>query len=229
MSLTLFYHPLASFCWKVQIALYENATPFTGSIVNLGDKASSAEFFSLAPMGKMPVLRDDARDRTVPETSIIIEYLDRHYPGRQRMLPLDEEQRLDARLWDRFFDQYVQVPMQKIVADHRRPAAEKDPAGVADATATLNKAYDVLERQLSARTWAVGDDFSIADAAASPALFYSGFVVPFAGSHPHVAQYFERLVARDAFKRVIREAQPYFQYYPFRERIPARFLSTGPG
>ena len=83
MSLTLFYHPLASFCWKVQIALYENDTPFTSSIVNLGDKASSAQFFSLAPMGKMPVVRDEQRNRTVPETSIIIEYLDRHHPGQR--------------------------------------------------------------------------------------------------------------------------------------------------
>jgi len=224
MSLTLFYHPLASFCWKVQIALYENDTPFTSSIVNLGDQASSAQFFALAPMGKMPALRDERRNRTVSETSIIIEYLDRHYPGQQRMLPPDAELQLDARLWDRFFDLYVQVPMQKIVADHRRPAGEKDPAGVADATATLRTAYDVLERQLSTRTWAIGDEFSIADAAASPALFYSSMVVPFAETHPHLVQYFERLVARDAFKRVIREAQPYFQYYPFRERIPARFL-----
>jgi glutathione S-transferase len=224
MSLTLFYHPLASFCWKVQIALYENDTPFTGSIVNLGDKAGSAQFFALAPMGKMPVLRDERRDRTVPETTIIIEYLDRHYPGRQRMFPADAELRLEARLWDRFFDLYVQVPMQKIVADHRQPSGEKDPAGVADAAATLRKAYDVLERQLSTRTWAVGDEFSVADAAASPALFYSSMVVSFADTHPHLAKYFERLVARDSFKRVIREAQPYFQYYPFRERIPARFL-----
>ena len=224
MSLTLFYHPLASFCWKVQIALYENATPFTGSIVNLADQAGSALFFSLAPMGKMPVLRDEQRNRTVSETSIIIEYLDSHYAGRQRMFPLDAELRLDARLWDRFFDLYVQVPMQKIVADHRRPSGEKDPAGVTDAVATLRKAYDVLEQHLPGRTWAVGDEFSIADAAASPALFYSSRVVPFADTHSRLTQYFERLVARDAFKRVIREAQPYFQYYPFRERIPARFL-----
>jgi glutathione S-transferase len=224
MSLTLFYHPLASFCWKVQIALYENDTPFTSSIVNLGDKASSAQFFSLAPMGKMPVLRDEQRNRTVPETSIIIEYLDRHHPGQRRMLPTDEELRLDARSWDRFFDLYVQVPMQKIVADHRRPSGEKDPAGVTDATATLRKAYDVLEQHLPGRTWVVGDEFSIADAAASPALFYSSMVVPFAETHAHVTKYFDRLVERAAFKRVIREAQPYFQYYPFRERIPARFL-----
>jgi glutathione S-transferase len=114
--------------------------------------------------------------------------------------------------------------MQKIVADHRRGSDEKDPAGVADAAVTLRTAYDVIERQLSARSWAIGGDFSIADAAASPALFYSSMVAPFAQTHPNVTEYFDRLVERDAFKRVIREAQPYFQYYPFRERIPARFL-----
>src|SRR5262245_24420857 len=127
MSLTLYYHPLASFCWKVQIALYESGTPFTGEIVNLGDKQASARFFDLWPVGKMPVLRDEQRDRTVPETTVIVEYLDRYYPGAQRLLPEDEEQRLDARLWDRFFDFYVQQPMQRIVGNHMRAEGQNDP------------------------------------------------------------------------------------------------------
>ena len=224
MSLTLYYHPLASFCWKVQIALYENRTPFTAEIVNLGDKQSSARFFELWPVGKMPVLRDDARDRTVPETTIIIEYLDRNYPGAHALLPGHEEQRLDARLWDRFFDLYLHHPTQRIVAQQLRAEAERDPRAVPESTATLQMAYRMLERQLSARTWAIGDAFSIADCAAFPPLFYAGTLVPFAEAHPHVAAYFERLTQRPSVKRVLEEARPYFKMYPFHEKIPSRFL-----
>jgi glutathione S-transferase len=224
MSLTLYYHPLASFCWKVQIALYENRTPFTGEIVNLGDKVSSARFFELWPAGKMPLLRDEARDRTVPETTIILEYLDRHYPGPQKLLPEDEDQRLDARLWDRFFDLYVQQPMQRIVAQQLRPEPQRDPLAVPESTATLQMAYGMLGRQLSGRTWAIGDTFSIADCAAFPGLFYAGTVVPFAETYPRVSAYFERLAQRASVKRVLEEARPYFKMYPFREKLPARFL-----
>ena len=36
-DLVLYYHPLASFCHKVLIALYENETPFEARIVDLAD------------------------------------------------------------------------------------------------------------------------------------------------------------------------------------------------
>jgi glutathione S-transferase len=223
-SLALFYHPLASYCHKVLLALYENDTSFRGELVNLMDRQASAKFFELWPVGKMPVLRDDARNRTIPETSIIIEYLDRYYPGRVRLLPEDGDQRLDARLWDRFFDLYVQTPMQKIVADRLRADAERDARGVADARASLQLAWDMLERQLASREWAIGNRFSMADCAAAPALFYGGILVPFSTSHSNVAAYFDRLVARPSFQRVIDEARPYFEYFPFKESIPKRFL-----
>jgi glutathione S-transferase len=223
MSLTFYYHPLASFCWKVQIALYENYTPFTGEIVNLGDKQSSQRFFELWPVGKMPVLRDDARDRTVPETTIIIEYLDRYYPGAQKLLPADEEQCLDARLWDRFFDLYIQQPMQRIVAQQLRAAGERDPLAVPESTAALQMAYGMLERQLATRTWAIGESFSLADCAAFPGLFYADTLVPFTKIHPHTAAYFERLLQRPSVQRVLDEARPYFKFYPFKDALPARF------
>ena len=184
MTLAFYYHPLASFCHKVLMALYENGTPFTGHVVDLMDADASAPFLAIWPVGKIPVLRDEARDRTVPETTIIIEYLDRHYPGARPLLPADAAERLDARLWDRFFDLYVQVPMQKIVTDRLRPEGEHDPRGVADARAALRTAYDMIERQVAARTWAIGESFSIADCAAAPALFYAGIVAPFAEHAP---------------------------------------------
>src|SRR5512138_694988 len=120
MALTLYYHPLASFCHKVLIALYESETPFEGRVMDLADEGSSAEMLAYWPVGKIPVLRDTARDRTVPETSVIIEYLSLHYPGKARLLSSDPDRALEERLWDRFFDLYVEVPMQKIVTDRLR-------------------------------------------------------------------------------------------------------------
>jgi glutathione S-transferase len=229
MSLTLYYHPLASFCHKVLIALYENQTPFTAEIVDLGNAEASARFLDLWPVGKIPVLRDDRLDRTLPETTIIIEHLDRHYPGARPLLPRDQTERLDARLWDRFFDLYVQVPMQKVVTDRLRSDGDHDPHGVADARDSLATAYGMLERQMADRTWAAGETFGLADCAAAPALFYAGIVVPFSDTHPHVAAYFERLMERPSFQRVLAEARPWFKYFPYIEAIPARFLGGDGG
>jgi glutathione S-transferase len=223
VTLTLYYHPLASFCHKVLIALYENATPFRPVIVDLADDASSAEMLSYWPVGKFPVLRDDARGQTVPETSIIIEYLDDHHPGPAPMLPADRELAREARLWDRFFDLYVMTPMSKIVTDRLRPAGRGDAIGVEEARRMLDRAYDLAEQRLAGRTWAIGDHFSLADCAAAPALFYADIAHPFAADHPHLAAYFERLVARPSFARCLLEARPYFVSFPLRDRMPARF------
>jgi len=121
MSLELYFHPLASFCQKALIAFYENGTPFAPHIVDLGDAVSSAEFKKIWPIGKFPVLRDTAKDRTIPESSIIIEYVDLHYPGRTRLVPADAELAWQTRLRDRFYDFYVHEPMQKVVGDRLRP------------------------------------------------------------------------------------------------------------
>jgi glutathione S-transferase len=224
MALTLLFHPLSSFCWKALIALYENGTEFQPQIIDLGDAASQAQLADLWPLTKFPVLRDHKRDRTVPETSIIIEYLQTHYPGPVRLLPEDAELCLEARLWDRFFDLYVSVPVQKIVGDRLRPEANRDPHGIADARKTLNKAYDMIERQVAKGAWAVGSDFTMADCAAAPALFYASILQPFDARHPALAAYFERLLQRPSVVRVLAEARPYFSMFPYKDAMPARFL-----
>ena len=225
MSLTLYFHPLASFCHKVLVALYESSTPFQGRIVDLGDASDRAELTALWPVGKFPVLRDEQRKRTVPESTVIIEYLCQHFAGAADLLPDNPDVRLEVRLWDRVFDAYVQGPMQKIVGDSLRPEGEHDPRGVADARATLGTAYDMLERQLALGAWAVGDRFTMADCAAMPALFYASILEPFPEGHTRLAEYFERLMSRPSVRRTLDEARPYFPLFPFKDAIPARFLS----
>lgn len=226
MTLTLYFHPLSSFCHKVLIALYENGTAFEGRVVDPGDPDSRAALRALWPIGKFPVLRDEARDRTVPESSIVIEYLDTYYPGPCRLLPAHTNQRLEARAWDRFFDLHVEVPLQRIVAERLRPEGEADGAAVAAAKAALATAYDIVERRMTTCDWADGADFGIADCAAAPALFYANAILPFAGSHPATAAYLDRLTDRPSYARVLAEAQPYFRFFPFRDGLPARFLEA---
>jgi glutathione S-transferase len=214
MSLTLHLHPLASYCHKTIIAFYENDIPFTVNIVDLGDEASRTAFKELWPVGKMPVLRDEARDRTVPESTIIIEYLARHYPGPVELLPTDPELALQVRLADRFYDFYVHYPMGRIVADRLRPAGQHDPFGVEQMRAVLKNSYDIIEADMATRTWATGESYTLADCAASPALFYANEVLPFEGTHKNVAAYFQRLRKRPSFARVLKEAEPYFHMFP---------------
>jgi glutathione S-transferase len=223
MTLTLHYHPLSSFCWKVLIALYENGTPFEARLVNPGDPEAKAAFRALWPTGKIPLLEDAGR--VVPETSIIIEHLDRQHPGRLRLLAEDAEARLRARLWDRLFDFHVMQPMQRFVAQHLRPEGERDPRAMAEALADLGIAYDMIEERMGEGPWAAGEGFGMADCAAAPALFYAAVVRPFPAGHARLQGYFERLMARPSVRRTIGEARPWFRYFPLREAMPARFLA----
>jgi glutathione S-transferase len=214
MSLTLHYHPLASFCWKALIALYENDVAFAPRIVDLMDPAGRAAFNALNPLGKMPVLEDSSRGEIVPESTIVIEYLERHYPGRAELVPVDGEAAWRIRLLDRFFDLYVHEPMQKIVIDKLRPQGRSDSFGVEQARANLAVAYAEAERRLAGKTWAAGESFSLADCSAAPALFYADKVAPLGSAHPQTAAYLERLKARPSFARVLKEAEPYFVNFP---------------
>lgn len=214
MSLTLYFHPLSCFCQKVLVALYENGTPFAPRLVNFGDSDERTDFLALWPIGKFPLLEDAARNRVVPESSVIIEYLAQHYPGPAALLPADPEQTLEVRRLDRFFDLYVTSPMQKIVLDRIRPADGKDPLGVAEAREMLRRAYGVLEAELDGRTWAAGESFSMADCSAAPALFYAERCVSFQNGYPRLAAYFEHLRTRPSFARVLAEAEPFFQFFP---------------
>jgi glutathione S-transferase len=214
MSLTLYFHPLSSFCQKVLIALYENGTPFEPRIVDLADETSRAAFLKVWPIGKFPVLRDEAKDRTIPESSIIIEYLAQHYPGRTDLVPADAELAREGRMRDRFYDLYVNVPMQKIVTDRLRPAGRNDPHGVENAKRLLSTALGMVDQEMATKTWAMGDAFSMADCAAAPALFYANLVMPFGDTHKNAAAYLRRLMERPSFARAVKEAEPYRALFP---------------
>lgn len=211
MSLELHYHPLSSFCHKVLIALYEKGLPFDRVDVNLGDPESRAKFLALWPVGKMPALRDGGR--TVVESSIIIEYLDGYDPSRPRMIP-EGDAALHVRFWDRFCDTYLHYNMQKIVGDRLRPADAHDPYGVKQALDQVRLAYRMIHEQVQGKTWLAGEDFTLADCAAAPALFYANVLLPIGPEHGATRAYFERLKARPSYARALKEAEPFFNYFP---------------
>lgn len=216
MSLVLYAHPFSSYCQKVLIALYENATPFEWRVV--GTPEVDAELEALWSFKRFPVLVDDGR--AVCESSIIIEHLALHHPGPVLLLPDDPRVCLDVRFMDRFFDNYVMTPQGKFVYDALRPAERRDPYGVEDASRLLDHAYRWLDIHLRDREWAAGDTFTMADCAAAPSLFYADWTYPIADEFAALKAYRQRLLARPSFARAVDEARPFRHYFPLG--APAR-------
>lgn len=212
MSLQLFYHPLSSYSMKALIALYENGTPFEYRMLSPEHRANGEQFGALWPIGKFPILLDG--ERMVAEASIVIEYLALHYPGPVRLLPEDPKTALEVRMMDRFFDLHIAAPQQKLVADVLRPDGAHDPHGVAEARQKLETAYTWLDKVMARRTWAAGEEFSLADCAAAPFLLYAHWSHPIPARHEHVMAYLARLRARPSFARCWAEAKPYRHMFP---------------
>jgi glutathione S-transferase len=212
MTLKLYAHPFSSYCQKALVALYENDTPFEWRLLSNESTQVMQEFAELWPLKRFPVLVDAGR--TVTEASIIIEYLDLYYPGPVPLLPKDARAAIEVRSMDRFFDNYISTPQQKIVYDSLRPEAEHDTHGVDDARAMLDIAYGWLDKLMAEREWAAGDNFSLADCGAAPFLFYADWTHRIDASFPHVIAYRQRLLARPSFARAVDEARPYRSFFP---------------
>jgi glutathione S-transferase len=213
MTLKLYLHPLSSFCWKVLIALYEADIPFEPVTVDLMDPVKRADYLKLSPFGKIPTLVDG--DRVVNETSIQIEYLALKFPKAASLLPKDPHEALTVRALDRFFDLYLNAPLGKVAGDRLRPEAQRDPMGIGQIMRDMKTAVAIVEKDMTNRTWAAGENFTMADCAAAPALFYVDRLVPYSPTYPNVARYLERLQKRPSVARAIREAEPYLHMVPY--------------
>ncbi len=211
MSLALYAHPFSSYCQKALIALYEKGLAFDYRIVSPDHPENAAKFGDLWPIGRFPILLDD--EKLIVEATIIIEHLDLARP-KPRLIPSDPRAALDVRMFDRIFDNYVMTPMQRIVADALRQGDERDPRGVADAHALLEKSYAWLETRLTDDRWICSGDFSLADCAAGPSLFYADWVHPIPSDCPKLIAYRKRLNERPSFARAIDEARPFRPFFP---------------
>lgn len=212
MPLQLYAHPFSSYCQKVLTALYENGTPFEFRLLDDPKGPAMRELTRIWPMRRFPVLVDD--DRSVIEASCIIEHLALYHPGPVQLVPDDPREALEVRLMDRFFDNYISTPQQKIVLDAIRQPQDRDPYGVAEARAMLETSYAWLETKLQGRQWAAGEHFSLADCGAAPFLFYADWTHAIGDGFPTVHAYRRRLLARPSFARAVDEARPYRPFFP---------------
>ncbi|MEZ5572615.1 MAG: glutathione S-transferase family protein [Halioglobus sp.] len=212
MALELFAHPFSSYSQKVLIALYENATPFEFRMLDEQHADNVALLQSHWQIGKFPLLLDDGQP--VIESTVIIEYLSRNYPGTISLLPDAAESLMEVRLLDRVFDTYVMTPMQAIVSNALRPEEDRSEPIVYSARDLLDKAYSWLDRRIAGRSWAAGDTFTLADCAAAPSLFYADWVHNISSGYQALRTYRTRLLARPSVKRAVDDARPYRQFFP---------------
>jgi glutathione S-transferase len=212
MALALYGHPFSSYTQKVLIALYENGTPFEFRRIGPDEPQNSAELLRRWPLRKFPLLVD--RERDIAETSIIIEYLQFAHPGPVRLLPEDPMAALDVRFLDRFFDLHVMSSAQHAVYGALTGDPEKRREGLALAVNKLEPAYAWLEGQLAGRTWAAGADFTLADCAAAPSLFYADWTHRISEAFPRLRAYRARLLGRPSFARAVEEGRPFRPLFP---------------
>lgn len=206
----LYAHPFSSYCWKALIAFYENDIAF--EYRSLEEPGANEELAALWPMKRFPVLVDG--DRTVFEATSIIEHLAVHHPGPVALIPADPALAVEVRMLDRVFDNYVSTPQQRIIYNAIRPEADRDPLSVGENEAVLGTAYQWLNGYLAGREWAVGDDFSLADCASAPALFYADWTVRIPAGLTALTAYRARLLARPSVSRCVEEARKYRPYFP---------------
>jgi glutathione S-transferase len=212
MSLALYGHPFSSYTQKVLIALYENGTPHEFRCIGPDTPEHVAEWLRRWPLARFPLLVDEGR--SVVETSIIIEYLQHVHPGPVRLLPDDPMMALEVRFLDRFFDLHVMSPQQFAVevALQRIPLPREE--GLRIAGEKLQRAYEWLEGRLGGTRWAAGEDFTLADCAAAPSLFYADWTYPISEAFPVLRAYRARLLARPSFARAVEEARPFRHLFP---------------
>ena len=207
----LYAHPFSSYSQKVLIAFYEKAAPFELRLLSPENPSASAELRARWTLEKFPVLQ--AGNRTLFESSIIIEWLDLHHASRERLIPADPDAALEVRMLDRIFDNYVMSPMMAIVFDRLRPEPVRDPHGVGVAHTMLDRACQWLDERMKTREWAVGKNFTLAECAAAPALFYADWMHPIE-RYSALAGYLQRLLDRPSFRRCVEDARPYRHLFP---------------
>jgi len=213
MTLLLYYHPFSSYCQKALMALYEKELEFERFQIDLGDARQRAEFAALWPFAKFPVLQDMARNVTIPEATLIVEHADAIGTAGPALVPQEPAEGRTVRLLDRVLDNYLHTPLQKIVGDRLRPEDKRDPFGIAEARALIATTCQLLESRVSATGWFRGSNFTLADCAAAPPLFYVHKVAGL-DAYPLLERYLKRLLERPSFRRCLDEARHFRPFFP---------------
>ena len=148
--LTLYDADRCPYCARVRIVLAEKGLEHETVVVDLDDRP--AWIYEKNPLGRVPVLEEDAF--VLPESAVIIEYLEERYP-EPPLWPADPAERAAGRLLVERFDQ-LSRPYYAL----RR--------GDEDARDRLEDELAKLDSVLAGRPFLSGRQFGIADAAYLP-------------------------------------------------------------
>ncbi|WP_404481234.1 glutathione S-transferase family protein [Novosphingobium sp. BL-52-GroH] len=210
MTLALYGHPFSSYTWKAQIALLATGLEFDFHIIDVDHPENAAVIQTAGPQGKFPVLRDD--DTLLFETTSIIEYIALHYAEADMLIPSDPDGAIGTRMLDRVFDNYVMGPMQDIVNEYLRDAANPDLARVAEARTRLERSYAWLEGWL--QFYPAEGQVTLIECAAAPALFYADWVHPIPEILPRLRAWRAHLLALPPVAACVEAARPYRAGFP---------------
>jgi glutathione S-transferase len=148
--LTLYDAARCPYCARVRIVIAEKGIEFETIEIDLNDRP--AWIYEKNATGRVPVVEEDAW--TLPESAVIMEYLEERYPERP-LLPADPADRALARLrifrHDAFTGPYYAL---------RR--------GTDGADALFAEQLDLLDAALEERPWLGGADYGLADIAYVP-------------------------------------------------------------
>ena len=181
MTLTLYDAPRCPYCARVRIVLAEKGVDHEVVEVDLADRP--AWIYEKNSTGRVPVIEEDGW--LLPESAVIMEYLEERYP-EPALLAADPAERSLARLrifrHDVFTSPYYAL---------RR--------GDENAGPRFDEQLERLDAQLEERPWLSGSSYGLADIAYVPWVLRAQQVLGVdVASHPALAEWLGRMLLRPA-------------------------------
>ena len=201
----LYYYPLSTYSQKVMIAFNEKQIAYEPHLVDLMSPEGRAAYEKINPLGKVPFLKP-SEDWQVPESTSIIEYLEDEFPDTRRLIPAERRAARQVRFMDRMSDLYYNEAVVELLFQNLgfRPGdAEK----AAKARKYIAMSYAHWDKRLASQPWMCGNDFSMADCAVIPVMYYAQTAAPFA-DFANVSAYWKRAQERPSYAKVKAEAEP---------------------
>jgi ganglioside-induced differentiation-associated protein 1 len=156
--LELYHHGSSACSAKVRFALAEKRLEWSGRVVDiLAGEQFRPEFLALNPKATVPVLRHDGA--TIPESTVICEYLDETFPDRP-VYPPSALARARVRVWTKAVDEELHPACSALtyIVSHRHTILRKGAGsfedflkhGAADGTAARMLKWQWIQGGLDA-------------------------------------------------------------------------------
>lgn len=167
MAITFYYGSGSPFAWKVWLALEHKQLPYELKLMSLQNgELKKAEFLTINPRGKVPVLVDDGL--VIRESAVIVEYLEEQYPERP-IFPDNPQDRATVRRVIAEINNCLYPMLRRLLEQTLfRTDNNGDTAVIAQALAELRQELGYFEAALSGEYFV--DDLSAADFTFYPML-----------------------------------------------------------